>query len=487
MKIPVLDCLFAFLAGIVAFDFIRTPFTNDVTIFQGVAYIADRYYPFPYGIDLAWEAKPIGNRIINYVILKLTEITVPFEHSIEFAVVAKMSMLAVIIIVAWYFASAVDGKHTFWIVFFAFTTCLNFCIMQAEYHAVLLSLVCIIFVVSNNQYLHYLAGSIIFFIATIKGITLFLFVPILCGAYLLGKSQQTATVKVLAGFCAAGAVAVILQLTVWKNMIPDLLLAPLITGVGRWPVTNVIVAFMVQSFMSLYYIPVLPIGMLGVILLFASGKLLPSEKVAFALMWITPISMILIHSENFAYQFFICVLPAVVTIVYCSRILDGSKFTHGPKSRIVPAIMPVAISWMIFAWVVLNLLSGVMLTAEQSVYMVQQNNSAEIDRLYNISSQHSVLYLDAGAAPYYFRANSTSRYICPLPLQRSSPEWELRGNDAVERVYADIVNYDGEYIVADGNADWFHMNYTDRGEIREKLNTEYQLVWNNSWRVYRHI
>jgi len=490
MKPNFLSWLFAVLAGIASLEYVKHPFTNDVAIFQGVAFVADKYYSFPQNIDLVWEAKPLGNRLLNYLILKAAENIAPFQEQVAFAIAAKFIVLLLVILLAWYFATIIGGEYTFWLVFFSFITCLNFCVMQAEYYAVMLSLLTIALIVSQNRYAQCLAGAVIFFIAMIKGITLFLFVPVLCGAYLLQKSKQSAVVNVFCGFCAMGVLVVIAQLTIWKHMLPDLLLAPLITGVGRWPVTDTIQIFILQSFMVLYYIPVLLPAVFGAILLLVSKTFGRNEKVAFVLMWLTPAVMVLIHSENFAYQFFIFVIPVVVTLVICLRKLEGATLSSPKKARIASSIATVVVLWMFFALMVLNSWNGIMPGAEENVYRLQQKNAAEINRLYDLPNQSSILYLDAGAGPYYFMANSTSRYLCPLPLQRSSPDWNLRGNYAVEQIYSDALAYEGEYIIGDGAfgyPDWLHLQYDDRKELREKLENEYVVVWNQSWIIYKHI
>jgi len=488
MKPNFLHWLFAVLAGIASWEFVKTPFCNDVAIFQGVAFIADRYYQFPQSVDISWEAKPIGNRLINYLLLKATELFVPFNEQVAFAIVAKILVLLAVFLLAGYFAYIIKGEYTFWIVFFSFVTCLNFCAMQAEYYAAGLSLLAIALMVSQNKYAQVFAGFLIFFIAMIKGITFFLFIPILCGAYLLDKRSQNAIVNVLVGFCSMGVLVIITQLTIWKNMLPDLLLAPVITGVGRWPVTDTIQIFIIQSFITLYYIPVLAVAAMGIVLLLTSKTFDAKERTAFIAMWIVPAAMILIHSENFAYQFFIYVVPAVVTVVICARKLEALWYRNEKKQLIISSVIPVAIIWMFLALMVLNSWNGIMPGAEGNVYRWQKENAAEINRLYDLPNQSSILYLDAGAAPYYFMANSTSRYICPLPLQRSTPEWNHRGNYAVEQTYQDALDYDGEFIVGDGAfgfEDWVGLRYDDRKELREKLENEYQIVWHDNWVIYK--
>lgn len=313
--------LIGILTAIVAYDFVRIPFTNDVGIFMGVAHIADKFYPFPQGLDLAWEAKPIGNRILNYIVLKFAQLFYPFEDHSGFSLAAKVFALLMVIAVAAYFAYVIRGEYTFWIVLLAFLTPINFCVMQAEWYAALFAILSIAMIVSRNKYALFLAGMFLIFIGMIKGITALLFIPILCGAYLLGKLEQKAIVTVLAGCLAMTVLVIIAQFTIWPNMLPDLLLAPYITGVGRLPFIDCLQVFIIQSIATVYYIPVLIAGVIGAMLLLISKKV---ENIwAFLLMWGTCIGIVVIHSEYFAYHFFIYVIPAIVTIMLCLRVLDA--------------------------------------------------------------------------------------------------------------------------------------------------------------------
>lgn len=324
MKFSFENILLSIIAAYVSFCFITAKFTNDVAIFMGVENIADKFYPFPQGIDLAWEAKPIGNRIINYLILKAAEVFVPFSDAVNFVVVAKAIALAVLIIVAAYVAYVLGGRYTFWVIFFAFTTCCNFCIMQAEWWAVLLSLAALACLMHDNPHAPYIAGFLFIFVGMIKGITAFLFIPVVCGVYLLGKPQQNAMVKVLCGVLATTVAVCIAQLTIWPNMLPDLLLAPAITGMGRLGVYDQTLMFVGQSITSLIYIPVLIIGFGSAAILLYSGYFKEWKPLAiFSVMWLSVMALVFIHSEFFAYHFFIYVIPSIVTIVLGLRRIDA--------------------------------------------------------------------------------------------------------------------------------------------------------------------
>lgn len=324
MKPHFWDYVLTAVAAIVSFDFVRCPFTNDVAIFMGVEHIADKFYPFPQGIDLAWEAKPIGNRLINYGILKLAEVFAPFSDHTNFSIIAKVIALLVLVVIAAYVAHVTHTKYTFWIIFFSFTTVCNFCVMQAEWWAVLLSFAALACLLHKNEYAPYIAGFLFFFIGMIKGITLLLFVPVICGVSLIGNIEQKAMVKVLEGFAATALVVCIAQVTIWKNMLPDLLLAPAITGMGRMDLVAQVMIFTGQSITSMFYIPILIPGLAAVGLLIASVYFKDWKTVSvFILMWVSTMAMVFVHSEFFFYQFMVYALPAVVTIIMGLRRIDA--------------------------------------------------------------------------------------------------------------------------------------------------------------------
>lgn len=131
---------------------------------------------------------------------------------------------------------------------------------------------------------------------------------------------------------------------------------------------------------------------------------------------------------------------------------------------------------------------GVMYKVEMNFFNQQSQYVEEIQTRFDIINQTSVLYLDAGVAPYYLMANSTGRYICVLPLQRDSPTWNMTNQKSFQQIYSDIMNYEGEYIVWDGDVgynDWIHSEYENRKPIVDKISREYDLVWDKGWIIYR--
>jgi hypothetical protein len=146
------------------------------------------------------------------------------------------------------------------------------------------------------------------------------------------------------------------------------------------------------------------------------------------------------------------------------------------------------IAMMLVVFVVFNSSGGILTKVEEEFFAQQSGYVDEIQERFHISNESSVLYLDAGVAPYYLRANSSGRYICPLPLQRDSPDWNLAANYAFQRTYAEAMAYNGTYIIWDGSvgySDWIHSTYPNRQPLISKLETEYDVVWTKGWVIYK--
>ena len=315
MKSSISDYVLVVVSAIVSLDFIKTPLTNDARIYIGVEHLAAQYYPFPQNIDICWEIKPIGNRLINYIIYKLASVFAPFEDHAMFGVAVKFIALIAVLLIAAYFAHTLQNRPAFWITLLAFLTCANFCILQAEWWACLLAILAVALIASGKTWQQIAAGFLLVFILLIKGISGLLFIPIVCMVYLLAKPQQKAIVNVLAGCLSGFALFCITAVTIWKNMIPDIFLAPQLAKVGIYTPIESVMYFVMQLVVSPIYIPVLLPGFFAAVLYWVLVKHTPAEKVAFALMWLVPAVMVLISSEFFLYHYFWLVLPAIATLI----------------------------------------------------------------------------------------------------------------------------------------------------------------------------
>lgn len=326
----VFDILLWVLAPLVSLCYLVTDLTNDARIYLGVEHIAANYYPFPAGIDLAWEIKPIFNRVINFVLYKVATVFVSFEDHFLFGVAVKAIVLLMVVLVAWYFARQVRIPYAFSLVFFSFTAIANFCVMQAEYFAALFSVLAIGMLLDRHLWVNFLAGCVMTCVFLTKGVTGLLIVPVICGWYLLdgeitdyldGMLMIDELKMFIAGFLTAGYGFVVMGILYWHNMVSDILISPHLARVGSTPLVNVVVWFIAQGIVAPLYIPVLLAGfIIGGIFYFAFVQNCDGlTRGAYLLLWIVPCFIVLVQGELFLYHYLAFVPSAVVTLVFLER------------------------------------------------------------------------------------------------------------------------------------------------------------------------
>jgi len=157
---------------------------------------------------------------------------------------------------------------------------------------------------------------------------------------------------------------------------------------------------------------------------------------------------------------------------------------------IIPFVC-IAVMLVVFAF--MHQPYGSMTSYEIKFWGQKEPDADIINSRFHLDREPALLYLDPGDAPYFFRANSSCRYVCPLPVQRDADGWDLSGNADYRDEYDCIMGYSGKYIVFDagnhydGITDWFQSEYAHRLPITRKISAEYRLVYNGSWRIYERI
>jgi hypothetical protein len=194
-------------------------------------------------------------------------------------------------------------------------------------------------------------------------------------------------------------------------------------------------------------------------------------------MWIVPVAMIFIQSEFIVYHYCVLLVPGVISI---ALLLKSIK----PKWQTVCLIICA-----IFAsYLVINSAVGSYTIYEYTFWHQKELDADSINAAYNLSNQSSILYLDPGDSSYYFHANSSCRYITPMPVERSTPEWNITYTQAFKDDYACIMAYQGNFIVADINRDqqlgYFGEGITDRAPIMNMIADNYTEMSYTSWAIY---
>lgn len=299
---------------VISLSYILVPVTNDGRIYMAVEYIADTFYQFPYGFDIAWEIKPIANRLMAWILYKLASLVMPLTNTVAFGVAVKFFALCFIVAGVWYFAGSVGGKWAFPVSFVAFTCIGNFIILQAEYWAVLVALVSLALLLRDNENAHALAGMLFILMALFKGITGLLCVPVICAALLL--KRRLYWMDIFGGFIVAASVFVWLALTVWPNMLPDMLMSAQIARVGQYPMWTYLVSELVYLWTGFLYIPLVAVGCVAGIFMFI--RLInrsSTDAFLYAAMWGVSFAIVFSQGEFFIYHYFVLTLPALVTIL----------------------------------------------------------------------------------------------------------------------------------------------------------------------------
>ena len=319
--------LYFLIMPVVCICFVTTPATNDTRIFLSAEAIADRFYPLPYGWDAAYEVKPIGNRILNWIFYKVANTFVPYTANdyTHFGWVVKLTALIILLACCWYIAKKIPFTYGFPLLVIGFACQANFGIMMSEWFAALFSLVGVAMCFEDNRWWQVPAGALFIFIGLLKGITCFMVFPAICAVYLLGGKIDWP--KALGGYIAGGIAYLALCFTVWPYSLSDTLMSRYVAHVGAHSWVTLMKYFWITQDSSnlprvlAYYVPVLLIGILIGIYVFLRYVAREDWKKAglFAGMWLVPIGIVFAQNEFIVYHYIVLMLPAMVSVMLYAR------------------------------------------------------------------------------------------------------------------------------------------------------------------------
>ena len=472
----ILDKIITFiLLPVVVISFIINSLSSDPQIYQGIARLTDYFGIFPQNVGNIWEVKSISNRLINYLLYKFASLFIPYsEHYLQ-GIIIKIVSLIIVLVICYYFSRQVKIKYSFQVSSILILSTSNVATLQAEWWAVVFTLLAIGLIMDENQWVHILSGFVISIVFFFKGISGMFMVTFLCIVYLFKpdfEKLKNITMSMLAGFIVL--TSMILFSPIFPNVLNDIILSSKIAPVGRFSLDLLAANFGIKSFVSLIDLPFLLMGLLfGAYLYICYMRNKEFKTVAvFVLMWLTCIFMVLVQSEFFTYHYVVLVIPTIITIL-----LVKDYIPHAPFS----AIIVTFVLFLMFTsfWSAHGI--------EERIYWDKKNYDANviIKQFPDLQNQSSMLYLEACNAPYYFGVNATSRYICALPFQRNAPEWNITGLREYKENYVSIMSYTGKYIIFE-DSNWFAMNTTsDNIAVGNKINNEYIKVYDEgSWRVW---
>lgn len=255
------DRFLYFLAfPIVAIGSILSPLTNDVRIFTGTEYLAMKFFEFPGNILYTWEIKPVGNHIVNYALVWFATLFVPFQDHFTQEIIFKIVAVTVAAFACWYFnRNILKIRYGFIFSFFALFCSLNLNTLQAEWWAVVTTMVACALFVEDRNWCHYIAGALLIWVLLFKGTTGALIISAICIVMIVQKNIDWLRGGI--GFITMGLSFYAAHLLFWPTLISDILMAPILSHVGEYPWLGQVYVTLVAICISFsIYIPAIGIG-----------------------------------------------------------------------------------------------------------------------------------------------------------------------------------------------------------------------------------
>ena len=444
----------------VSIVFMIHPLNGDIRIYQGVAKLADYFGSFPTNIDLAYETKPIVNRMLNYFLYKISSLFTTFGTP-EYEIVIKIISLICVLLICYYFSTKFKDKYIFLLSTLAFLTSTNTMTLQPDWWAPLVALFALTLFLTNKPSNHYLSGIMITIMFLLKGPTIILVIPIACALYLL-KSNDWINCLKRGAISSSLSLIFILLCGYFKNIIPDMILSTYYVHQVYYDFQTTLI-ILVQNLIPLYFcMPIFIAGLVGACILYI--KLMKNKEINKALMlilmWITSLVYVFIQNEFYLTHYLVLIVPSIVSLILLSNKL-------------------------IKQFIIIVIIIFVILTAA-SIYETDSEPSIAnrvIENISDIQNQEHILYLDYGTAPYYFQSNTSCRFIQSLPFQRNSDTWNMTGMPQYWENFKCIMDYQDKYIVMN-NDHFFEQNTSDNKLVMSKIQTEYKQVWNEGWDIY---
>jgi len=473
---PLRDLLPLLAIPPVLYSFIVSVLNEDIHVFLGVARIADFFGSFPLGVDISWDSKPIGNRLIFYLLEKVVQPVIGNEFLVQ--VETKAIAAAIGLIICAYFAIQVSRKlksvNVYWIFVLtslAVLTLHTVNILQAEFTALLMALFAMGLLLSNKKYAHYLAGAVMLGIILVKLITV-VFIPLIIITWFLTERYLVVgkLKRLLYGFLVASGFFVVSCVLWFHNFVGDTLLLLSLghpTGMG---IISQIILLVLKSPGVIWYIPVLFPGLIATVLLVRDDFRVGNRARAVILLvsWVFALAIAFIQVEFWIYQYLPLVIPALTAMLLLME----------SRGKDAGGLFLAFVGIMFIVWFVA---CSVWVVPHQGQWSGFENDKSEILTNYPSITGQEVLYLDAGDAPYYFGAPSACRYIFPVVIQRATNfNPGLAKTDAYRDEMSCINSYSGEFIII--NSGWFGTHEP----VNSKINDEYVLEYQGSqWELYK--
>lgn len=483
MNLPQKNDLYLLILTIITlpitiYSYLMVVFSDDIHVYFGVAKIADYFGSFPSNIDLAWESKPLLNRMIFYGLYK---IFAPLQdNELLFQIGTKAAVAVVILCVCAYLAREVCKKcehlnayAVFLILALSLFTLHVFCIMECEFFAIIGSFLVLAMLMSESRWANMAAGVVMVGVFLLKGLTGIMIPIILISWCLLDKTDKwNKSIYAIKGIVGAAVVFAASCILWFPNFIPDNLVWFSMVKPNGLSLVDRTYQLVKGSLTILWFVPILCMGLIAFV--YVVWDYIKSKEYTLAAIlaatWVLALSLTYIQSEFFIYHYSLWVFPAVISILLFLSARYG-------KSDITGVLMVVGFTLCI--WLVT---SSVWTSGHEGIWGNVEADSQFIKQTYLLDKGESILYMDFGNAAYYLGNPSACRYIVPLTIHHSNPDRDLSGLSEYKQQMECIMNYRGNYIIF--SPQWFGVHEP----ANTKIATEYREVYKGDfWNLYQKV
>lgn len=425
--------------------YIIKPICFDVKLYIEAAERADAIGKFPDNIFSAWEHKYILNRLIFYILLKITKIFVSVDNIMLFEIIIKAiyGILSIAIIKIFskstknFFSKyKISETVVFGILYFSIIGSGIYFSMQTEMTAFLLTLISIIFILKEKLIYKIISAFIISTLFWFKGVTL-LYSVIVLVVMLLNKNNRK---EILFVIC-------------WSIifLLSELLL---IYYIEPYEIENMYLATQYINFdldyklafeyiiFDLFFYNMFIIGILAFIknminhIKHKNIKLLILE----ILTWFVLACGVCIQKLYCFYQtglMIVAIIFSIFIFIYYKNSIDNK--------RSIPSIMVVV-------FVILTVMPTNMICELAYTVQIYKNTFESVKELKKLEDEipdlkEEVLYIGNGLSSYYIKAKSYTNYTTTIFLANDNEKYQ--NSSYIDNLKTEIKNYTGKYIIID--------------------------------------
>jgi hypothetical protein len=453
------------LVLIVAITDLFRPLNDDIIDFMANAHLADYVGGFPSGIDHIFEYKLMGNRIFFYFLYKLWS---PFWNDKPiFEAGINLTILILTFLALYFFTRQLKTSHPLLLPFLllSFFTIYLSAFGGPEYFIVLLCFIMTGILLTKDPRCLWVLGLLFLALCLIKGISCVLAIPILISAYLIDRETIPRFVLELPKIAISLFVSLITILLLFPHVITDSLgVADIISRINE-TLPNLSVYFTTNLLLFCILTPITIIGLIHSTLFLLERK---DRLFLFTGMFLPILVLIFVEKNYIPYYFILLLFP--ICILYT---------LHAREIHFYSAIIFILVFWLVVTSPI-----GIQTTMERDMHTGQQSSIQYIQDHFNFSHQE-ILYLDYGAAPYYFNALTYCRYPDVHFIRYAITRTDIASNPLYIEEQNCILSYTGKYIISYDS--WLRSNASVNQWLETKIKSEYRGVFSGTWAVYERV